>query len=131
MTLATAPGSSCGGAKCRALIVEDDALTHATLRRVLERAGHAVEAVGTVGEAVGRLPVAECVVLDLRLPDGCGIEVLRHVREWRLPVRVAVHTGCAEAGLLKRVRDLRPDALFIKPFDPDELLRWLGRCDCG
>lgn len=111
--------------KCRALVVEDDALTHATLRRVLERSGHPVDAVGTVAEAVRRLPSAECVVLDLRLPDGCGTDVLRHVRERRLPVRVAVHTGCADPGLLKQVHDLQPDALFIKPFDPEELLKWL------
>ena len=111
--------------KCRVLIVEDDALTHTTLRRVLERSGHEVEAVGTVAAAVARLADAECVVLDLRLPDGCGLEVLRYIRDRRLTARVAVHTGCAEAALLKKVRALHPDALFIKPFNPDDILAWL------
>ena len=107
------------------LVVEDDALTHTTLRRVLELAGHEVEAVGTVEKALRRVARAECVVLDLRLPDGCGCEVLRHIRDRHLPARVAVHTGCAEAAVLKRVRALRPDALFIKPFNPDDILNWL------
>jgi DNA-binding response OmpR family regulator len=111
--------------KCRALVVEDDALTHASLRRVLETSGHEVDAVGTVAEAYARLATSRCVVLDLCLPDGCGIDVLRYVRERHLPVRIAVNTGCSDQKLLKEVRALRPDALFIKPFDPEELLAWL------
>ena len=111
--------------QCRVLIVEDDALTHTTLRRVLERSGHEVDAVATVAAAIARLPDAECIVLDLRLPDGCGLEVLHHIRERKLTARVAVHTGCAEAAMLKKVRALHPDALFIKPFNPDDILAWL------
>ena len=113
--------------KCRVLVVEDDALTHTTLRRVLERAGHEVEAVGTVETALRRLADAECIVLDLRLPDGCGLEVLRRVRELRLTARVAVHTGCADATQIKKVKELAPDALFIKPFNPDDILAWLDQ----
>jgi DNA-binding response OmpR family regulator len=100
-------------------------MTHATLRRVLETSGHEVEAVGTVAEAYARLGHSRCIVLDLRLPDGCGIDLLRYVRERHLPVRVAVNTGCADNKLLNEVRALRPDALFIKPFDPEMLLAWL------
>ena len=124
------PGAAPKARRCRVLVVEDDALTHTTLRRVLERAGHEVEAVGTIEKALRRVARAQCVVLDLRLPDGCGSEVLRHIRSHHLPARVAVHTGCAEGTLLKQVRELRPDALFIKPFNPDELLKWLHHECC-
>ena len=116
---------TCPGRKCSVLVVEDDALTHTTLRRVLERAGHEVEAVGTVQTALGRLHGVDCIVLDLRLPDGSGLEVLRRVRESGSAVRVAVHTGCAEGAVIRRVKELNPDALFIKPFNPDDLLAWL------
>jgi DNA-binding response OmpR family regulator len=112
------------------LVVEDDAMQHATLRRVLEASGHEVEAVGTVEEAYPRLAASQSIVLDLVLPDGCGIEVLRRVREQRLPVRVAVNTGCSDEKLLKDVRALRPDALFIKPFDPEQLVAWLRAEPC-
>ena len=111
--------------KCRVLVVEDDALTHTTLAMVLEQSGHPVEAVGTVAAALRRLPHAQCVVLDLNLPDGNGIEVLRAARDLKLPARIAVHTGVADASLLHDVRALRPDALFVKPFDPANLLAWL------
>jgi DNA-binding response OmpR family regulator len=111
--------------KCRILLVEDDAITHASLRRVLETSGHEVQAVGTVAAAFPLLATSRCIVLDLCLPDGCGIEILRYVRERSLPVWVAVNTGCADEGLLREVRALRPDALFIKPFNPETLLAWL------
>ena len=115
-----------GRRKCRALVVEDDALTHATLRRVLEGCGHEVDAVGTVAEAYPKLASSGCLILDLKLPDGNGLDLLRYVRDRRLPVRVAVNTGCADRQLLTEVRALRPDALFLKPFDPERLLRWLA-----
>jgi CheY-like chemotaxis protein len=111
--------------KCRVLVVEDDALTHTTLARVLEQAGHAVEAVGTVAGALLKLPDVQCVVLDLNLPDGNGMDVLRRARELHLPVRIAVHTGIADPAVLRDVRALRPDALFLKPFDPFDLITWL------
>ena len=122
----SAPNPLPGARKCRALVVEDDALTHASLRRMLEKSGHDVEAVGTVAEAYPRLADSRCLVLDLQLPDGSGIEVLRYVRERRLPVRVAVNTGCADHTVLREVRALHPDALFIKPFNPEKLLAWLA-----
>ena len=113
--------------KCRVLVVEDDALTHTTLARVLEQAGHVVDAVGTVAGALLKLPDVHCVVLDLNLPDGNGMEVLRRARELRLPVKIAVHTGVSDPALLREVRALRPDALFLKPFDPYDLITWLDR----
>ena len=112
--------------RCRALVVEDDAMTHTSLRRVLETSGYDVDAVGTIAEAYPRVAHFRCLVLDLCLPDGSGIDLLRYIRERRLPVRVAVNTGCADRKLLDEVRSLHPDALFIKPFDPEKLLAWLA-----
>ena len=120
---AKSPPSSSRG--CRTLVVEDDALTHTTLRRVIERSGHECESVGTMAEAYPRLRSFGCLVLDLQLPDGSGIELLRYVRERQLPLRVAVHTGCSDRTVLNEVRALRPDALFMKPFDPARLVAWL------
>ena len=79
----------------------------------------------TLEEAEARLDWAGCVVLDLHLPDGNGIDLLRRVRERKLPVRVAVTTGSGGEDLLAAVRALGPDALFIKPVRPAELFAWL------
>ena len=126
MTDRPANGPAPASRGCRTLVVEDDALTHTTLCRVIAQSGHECESVGTIAEAYARLRSFGCLVLDLQLPDGSGIELLRYVRERQLPVRVAIHTGCSDRTLLNEVRKLRPDALFVKPFDPTRLVAWLN-----
>ena len=121
----TPPAPRAGG--CRVLVVEDHAVTHVTMRQILSAAGHDVEAVGSLAEARLKLPFAQCLILDLELPDGLGTDLLRELRHKALPVRVAVVTGTSDKGLLADVRSLRPDALFIKPFRPNDLLEWLDR----
>ena len=118
------PASARAGG-CRVLVVEDHAVTHVTMRQILSAAGHDVEAVGSLADARLKLPFAQCLILDLELPDGLGSDLLRELRQQRLPVRVAVVTGTSDKALLADVRALRPDALFIKPFRPTELLQWL------
>ena len=112
--------------KCRVLLVEDHAVSSHTLRRLLVSEGHEVAVARSLEEAEARLGWARCLVLDLHLPDGNGIELLRRVRQERLPVRVAVTTGSAGEQLLAEVRALRPDALLIKPIRPAELFAWLA-----
>ena len=111
--------------RCRVLIVEDHAVSSHTLRRLVASEGHEVAVAATLKEAEAQLGWAGCVILDLHLPDGNGIDLLRRVRERQLPVRVAVTTGSGGEDLLSAVRALRPDALFIKPFPPHQLFDWL------
>ncbi|HZN68299.1 MAG TPA: response regulator [Tepidisphaeraceae bacterium] len=112
--------------RCRTLVVEDHAVTHVTMRQVLAASGYDVEAVGTLAEARPRLKEAQCLILDLELPDGHGTDLLREIRAAHLAIRVAIVTGTADPKLLSEAEALQPDALFIKPFRPDDLLAWLG-----
>ena len=66
------------------------------------------------------------MLLDLMLPDGNGIELLRHVREANLPIRIAIATGSGDTDLMSDAILLRPDAFFIKPIDASEVLSWLA-----
>ena len=111
----------------RALIVEDHGTTREVLRRLLRVCGYHAEAVGTIGEATGRLSAVDCVFLDLELTDGNGIDLLHRIRSENLPVRVAVTTGSSEVRLLAEVSKLRPDAVFIKPIEFEKLVAWLRR----
>lgn len=110
--------------KCRTLLVEDHVVSSVSLRAVLEAAGYEVFAATTLAEALGRIDWAGSIILDLRLPDGNGLELLRQLRVRGLPTPVAVTTGSLE--LVEEARRLRPDRLWVKPFPPDELLLWLS-----
>lgn len=110
---------------CRALVVEDHDASREALRRLLCALGHETDAVGSLAEAHRRLESIGCLLLDLRLGDGNGIDLLRRIRTERLPIRVAVMTGSADQNMLAQVEALRPDALFIKPVDFGKVEQWL------
>jgi DNA-binding response OmpR family regulator len=111
----------------RTLLVEDDPDTCEALTRILTRRGYEVACATSVRQALSKLQAApESIVLDLMLPDGNGIELLRHVRESGLPVRIAVATGAGDTDLMSDAILLKPDAFFTKPIDATELVSWLA-----
>jgi DNA-binding response OmpR family regulator len=113
---------------CRTLVVEDDADGCEAVRRMLNRYGYKVDCARTVSEALRLLShmTPDFVVLDLMLPDGDGLAVLRYIREQDLPVKVAVATGAADSPVTASAVLMKPDAVFMKPLDFTELLGWLS-----
>ena len=109
-------------------MVEDDPATSAALRSILARKGWEVAVASTLAEALGllRSPL-DWVVLDLMLPDGDGLALLRKIRSERLSIRVAVTTGSMDVSQLDAVVALGPELFLSKPIDLPELLRGLAR----
>ena len=114
----------------RTLIVEDDPVSQSALARLLRQVGLDVATAGSVAEARQKLGwQPQCVLLDLHLKDGSGVDILRQLRASGQPVRVAVVTGSQDHVPLAQVDGLSPDAVFIKPFPPGELIRWVTGSD--
>ena len=113
---------------CHALVVEDDVDTCDALSRLLERLGYVTACAGTVAGAIAQLRDTrpDTLILDLALPDGSGVAVLRHLRERGLPIDVAVVSGAADGELLADAVLMHPDAMFTKPADLTEVAAWLG-----
>jgi DNA-binding NtrC family response regulator len=67
----------------RILIIDDEKLIRESLTHLLTGAGYRVEVAGRIADA--RALVAEevydLILIDLRLPDGSGIDLLRHIHE--------------------------------------------------
>jgi len=115
------------GIKCRVLIVEDDAVSASALRSILTRKGCDVLAVTTVADALPLLALPlDVILLDLMLPDGDGVAVLRELRRRNSTVRVVVTTALADPARLLEVRDLRPDRVLRKPIELVDLLDAIG-----
>lgn len=66
----------------RLLIVEDSAPLAQAVARHLSAQGHAVDIAGSIAEAEDALAVADyaLMLLDLGLPDGSGLGLLRACR---------------------------------------------------
>ena len=119
-------------AKPRVLVVEDDLDSYQALSKILKHVGYDTLSASTLASALEALSESpRFVVLDLMLPDGNGKELLRHVREQNLPIKVAVLTAAADRKLLAEVQQLRPDAMFSKPLDVPRLLAWLRQGGTG
>ena len=63
----------------RVLVVEDDDRVARGLLTALRHAGYEVHRVATAADALRAAP-ADVVLLDLGLPDGDGLDVLRELR---------------------------------------------------
>ena len=108
----------------RLLVIEDEVRIAEILRSALSRSGFAVDAVGRCGDARAALEVNpyDAVILDLGLPDGDGLVLLKDMRARgnALPVLVLTARDAVEhrvAGL-----DAGADDYLIKPFAMSEVV---------
>lgn len=108
----------------RLLVVEDNAELVAMLGRLLESGGFAMDHAGTVEDALLLLQTGDyaAVVLDLGLPDGSGLSVVREMRAQRDATPVIALT--ARGAVADRVSGLSvgADDYLVKPFAPEELV---------
>ena len=107
----------------RVLVVEDDASLSEILCEELQGLGHAAVAAVSVAEGRERLADTELDValLDLRLPDGSGIELLRRISEEGLPTEAIVLTGHADVPTALEAMKLGAYDYLTKPTRMEEL----------
>jgi DNA-binding response OmpR family regulator len=107
----------------RILLVEDDAVLHEVIRRSLEDAGSHVDSARTLVAArhLWQVQTFDAVLLDLNLPDGSGLIVLREAR--RRGDRTPVLILTARNRIDERITglDAGADDYLGKPFELGEL----------
>ena len=110
----------------RVLFVEDEEALSSAYRRYFAKrltmafAGSGVEAV-TQLEAFQ----PDVAVLDMRLPDTDGVDLLRHLRARRPGLPVVITTAYASMEPLLHVMGLAHSGFLVKPFELEELGRLL------
>ena len=108
----------------RLLIVEDNEELAELLAKGLAQAGYESDVLSTIEEANSVLSTTfyAALILDLGLPDGDGLALLRELRQRDNPIPVLVLT--ARGGLHDRVHGLRSgaDDYLVKPFALEELI---------
>jgi DNA-binding response OmpR family regulator len=111
----------------RVLVVEDDASTRRAMLRLLTVCGFHPLAAATFAGACEQLTFQpDAVLTDLMLPDGCGLQFIRRIRQRDDAAAVGVITAKDDDKLLAEVRAAGADAVFRKPINLDALLPWLN-----
>lgn len=106
----------------KVLIVDDEKLIRWSVRRQLEEWGYtALEAEsGTGGLAQIRSEAPDLILLDVRLPDLSGIEVLREIKQNNLSIPVIMITADPQLDDIKTAIKLGALDFVKKPLDFDE-----------
>lgn len=107
----------------RLLLIEDAEDLARSVSRFLRGQGHAVDHVGDAAGAEAALAVGEyaCVLLDLGLPDGSGLQLLRALRARRDRTPVIITTALDQISDRIAGLDAGADDYVVKPFDLQEL----------
>ncbi|MDR3510640.1 MAG: response regulator transcription factor [Caulobacteraceae bacterium] len=107
----------------RLLLVEDNRTLGELLATGLTKQGFAVDWRETLEEAAEARSLVpyDAILLDLGLPDGDGLELVRQVRRERDPTPILVLTARGELGDRVAGLDLGADDYLVKPFDVAEL----------
>ena len=107
----------------RILFVEDNLRLATLVRKGLEKESFTVDAFGTIAEAEAAIDMTtyDAIILDLGLPDGDGIDLLKYMREQKKTYPVLILT--ARDGIDDRVKGLNAgaDDYLLKPFAMEEL----------
>lgn len=108
----------------KVLVVDDDQTLRAALFRIYSRKGFHVITTASAKEAeqvIVSETAIDLVLLDIKLPDGDGIEILRMVKKKYDQTPVIVLTGFGSVDLAVEATKLGAYHFMTKPFNIEEL----------
>ena len=106
------------------LIIEDDLTFSQLLEGFLTKYGHTPIAVNEVKKSIKSLDQQkfDLLLVDYRLPDGTGLDVLSHIREKGLTMPLIIMTSFNDVRTAVKSIQLGATDYITKPVNPDELL---------
>ncbi len=125
----TPADTTSGGGNERLLIVDDDKSFAQRLARAMEKRGYVTEVAESVADAIAMVeasPPAYAVV-DMRLGDGNGLDVIEILRERRPDAKAVILTGYGNIATAVTAVKLGAVDYLAKPADVDEIIAALNR----
>jgi len=106
------------------LVVDDDDAFRQRLMRALEARGYAASGAAGVAEAVSAAEreSPEFAVIDLKLQDGSGLDVVRQLKSLDTTTTVVILTGYGSIATAVQGTKLGAHAYLTKPVDADQIV---------
>ena len=109
------------------LVIDDEAEVCNLLETFLKKQGY--ESISTTSASEGleklRSERPDAVLLDIRMPDMDGIEVMRRIRTINKDIPIIMATAVVDKKVAQDASDLGATDYIIKPFDLDYLKKVL------
>ncbi len=117
----------------RLLLADDDEIFRDLLARALARQGFAVSAAATVaeGRALAEARRFDCAVVDLRMGESSGLELVQVLHERDPDTRILVLTGYASIATAVEAIKLGATHYLTKPAEVEEIVAALDRDPAG
>jgi two-component system NtrC family response regulator len=111
------------------LVIDDEQVICDACQLVLSEQGHAVTLTntGADGLAAIRQGTYDVVLLDMKLPDIDGMEILNTVLKEKFEVCIIVMTGYSSISNAVEAIKKGASEYLAKPFTDDELLETIGK----
>ncbi len=109
----------------KVLIVDDDRLVRDSLQSLVMNAGYVVDVAKSGEEAVSMSVETyyNVALIDVRLPDANGIDLLSKMKEYVPKTRKIILTGYPDLETAINAVNKRADGYLVKPVDPEALLK--------
>jgi DNA-binding NtrC family response regulator len=113
------------GETARILIIDDDENIRKVLVTILEDEGYSVDSVDTARKAIEKTKrnFYNLALIDVRLPDMEGIELLTKMKDTTPKMRKIIITGYPTLQNAVEAVNKGADAYVMKPFDVEKVLR--------
>jgi len=107
----------------RILLIEDDYVLGEAVRDQVAADGHGVDWMQRLDDARAALDTVDygLILLDLNLPDGRGLDLLKGLRKAGNPVPVIITTAQDQVAIRIEGLNAGADDYLVKPFDLDEM----------
>lgn len=112
------------GEHARILVVDDDESIRKTLTIILGEQGYHVDTAENGKEAISKTNARfyNLALIDIRLPDMEGTDLLTRMRDTTPRMRRIIITGCPTIPNAIEAVNKRADAYVLKPFKMDKVL---------
>lgn len=110
--------------KKKIIVVDDEEYTRWFFDKILSKEGFDVQTARTGGEGLQKVStyMPDLVILDLRLPDMHGIEVLRTIRKDSRKPKVIILTAYGTSQIEAEAKQLEISAFVSKPYVLEDLI---------